>query len=511
MEDRKSMNLEANADQTKPSAEPTKEPASDRDFDFGNDECLQSLKEAYRYDPVPERIDDFIRSGMRKGKELRRRHYRKVGWAAALIVVMLLASARFSTSIEAYVGKLPILQFLAQALHRDAGIETAVENDYMQHIGKSVEHDGIQVTINDIIIDEARMIAFYTVTDKVGYKQINNVRADWIDADTGEVVDGGRTLGEIEPPWVAKGNQLNGNMQYLLRENASIPQRLTLKVQMEGQKQDEAVLWPLKPEWKFTFRIDKEKFALQKKIFDINQTVTLEGQKVTFLRATMLPTVTKLELVIDPHNTKQIFAIEDLRLMDETGNEWKALEYYVSSFSHSYADVWSDQAYTGELGLPPNPVTLYFEGNYLAQAKSLEIVGSSIRALDKDKLDVLVDLDQQKLLKTPDDRLKLKSAKLYPELLEIILQTPKQQSPITSFEGVRLMRVSTPEEYRLKLSSFAGGCGSTYPDLSDTEDTCFRTKFKDVDLRQYLENPLRFRIYDYGYNKIQQPFRVSIF
>jgi hypothetical protein len=501
---------------TKPTAEPATdrdaEPATDRDVDVINDDCWQPLREAYKHVPVPERIDDVIRDGIKRGKQQRRRrrHYRMAGWGAALIAVMLFATLGLSPSISAYVGKLPILQFLAQAFHRDAGIETAVENDYMQPIGQSVEHDGIRVTLNGLIADEARMIVFYTITDNVGYKQINNVRATWIDADTGKEVDGGGSLGWIDPPWAKKGNQLNGNMELLLRENAVIPQRLTLNVHMDGQKQDEAVLWPLKREWNFTFRIDKEKFSARKKVIDIRQTVDLDGQKVTFLQATMLPTATKLEFAIDPNNTKQIFAIEDLRLVDENGKEWKPLMFYDYSFSRSYADVWSYQAYTGNLDVPPNPITIFFEGNYLAQPKSLEIVGSSVRALDKDKLDVLVDLDEQKLLQAPDDRLKLKSAKLYPQLLEVIFQEPKQKT-YASFEGYRMARVSTPEEYALKLSGGGGGCGSTYPDVSDTADTCFQTKFQDIDLRQYLEHPLRFRIYDYGYDKINQPFRVRIF
>lgn len=483
---------------------------------------LNGIKEAYHQIVVPAKIDEAIRQGVNMGKAHRgrRRVYRSAAAAVALLVITLIVSIRFSPSIAAYVGKLQIVEFLAQMRDRDSGLETAVENDYMQHIGKSVKHGGITFTLNDIIVDETRMIGFYTLTDHVGYKQINNVRADWVDAATGKIIaNGGR--GEIAPPWEKKGDQLNGNVEIFFREGTEIPEKMTLNIQMDVQRQEDAILRPLNQKWEFSFKIDKQKFSAHKQVVDINETVSLDGQKVTFLKAIMLPTTTRLDFTIDPNNTKQIFSIEDLHLVDETGREWKQLDHFGYLFHKSYVDPsrgygannWSYEAYEKSLNSPPEIISIYFESSYLTHTQSLEIAGSSIRALDKDKLDILVDLDGQKLLKAPDDRLKLKSAKLYPELLEIVLQMPKSKQlgrPDPSFDGYRMERVFSAKEYGLKLSSEGGGCGSTYPDVSESTDLCFKTKFKDIDLRQYLDNPLRFKIYDYGYDKLHQPFRVMI-
>lgn len=484
-----------------------------------HDSRMETIKEAYQQIHVPEQIDDAIRQGINRGKSYRgrRKVYFSAAWAAALLAVMLVASIRFSPAIAAYVGKLPLLQYVTQMMYRDSGLEAAVENDYMQHIGKSAEHDGITVTLNDIIVDETRLIGFVTVTDKNGHKQINNLRSEWIDASTGKAIIGS-DRGEIAPPWEKQGDSLNGKIDFLLREHTAIPKKIILKVRMEVQRQHEAILRPLNEEWKFTFQVDQNKFTAQKQVVDLNQTVTLDGQKVTFLKATMLPTTTRIDFTIDPNNSKQIFSIEDLHLVDETGQKWKQLDWHGFAFYRSYMDPFrryggTYEAYVQGLNSPPEVISIYFESSYLKYPQSLEIVGSSIRALDKDKLDVLVDLDEQKLLKAPNDRLKLKSAMLYPELLEIVLQEPKSKKMGNTgefFEGYRIARVFSAKEYGLKLPSSMGGCSSSYPDVSEMNDICFSTKFKDIDLRSLLDDPIRFIIYDYGYNKINSPFRVTI-
>lgn len=484
---------------------------------------LNEMKEAYRQIVVPESVDDAILQGVKLGKARRarrRRVYRSAAVAAILFMFSLLVSIRLSPSIAAYVGKLPILEFLAQMHNRDSGLETAVENDYMQHIGKTIKHGGITVTLNDIIVDETRLIGFYTLTDEVGYKQINNVRAEWVGADLGGVQ---MRRGEITPPWNRKGDQVQGHFEIFYPEGTVIPDRMTLKLRMDVQRQEDAILRRLDQEWTYSFKVDKEKFSAQKQVFDLNETVSLDGQNVTFLRATLLPTTTRLDMAIDPNNKKQIFSIEDLRLVDETGKEWKPLDPFDYRYLNSYVDpgraYWTDNGtyedYEKALRSPPEVLSIYFESSYLARPQSLEIAGSSIRALEKDKLDIWVDLDNQQLLKAPDDRLKLKSAKLYPELLEIIMEMPKSKTmgtvPDPAFDGYRVARVLSPKELSLKLSSGSGSaCGSTYPDTSDTYEACFRTKFKDIDLRAYLDSPLRFIVYDYGYDKMHWPFRVKI-
>ena len=133
-----------------------------------------------------------------------------------------------------------------------------------------------------------------------------------------------------------------------------------------------------------TIPVDKDKFAGIKTVYEVNQSVVIEGQKITFEKVTVYPTRMVLNVAYDPANSKKIFTFDDLTLVNEKGEEWGRIMNGVTS---SRPD--------------ENHDILFFQSNYFTQPKKLFLRGKSIRALDKKDTRIILDLEQEKILEGP--------------------------------------------------------------------------------------------------------------
>ncbi|MBO9599387.1 MAG: hypothetical protein J7559_16390, partial [Cohnella sp.] len=96
------------------------------------------------------------------------------------------------------------------------------------------------------------------------------------------------------------------------------------------------------------------------------------------------------EVAYDPSNTKKMFAFDDIRIEDENGETFGTITNGVSATN-----------------INDDRIVLYFQSNYFRKPDRLYLRASSIRALDKDKLEVKVDLENHALLSRPDDKITL--------------------------------------------------------------------------------------------------------
>src|SRR5699024_5283218 len=136
-------------------------------------------------------------------------------------------------------------------------------------------------------------------------------------------------------------------------------------------------------------KIDHENLANHKEVSPINETVSLEGQKITFKEIIVYPTKIAIHVKYDEQNSKELFAFDDLAIVNEKGEEWASINGI------------SGQEYI------KNEEFIFLQSNFFEQPEELYLQFSSIRALDKDQLDVIVDVEQERLLKSPDDQIEL--------------------------------------------------------------------------------------------------------
>jgi hypothetical protein len=139
--------------------------------------------------------------------------------------------------------------------------------------------------------------------------------------------------------------------------------------------------------------------------------VTVDGQRFTISQITVYPTQTEVTVQFDPANTKRIFEFDRLRLEDEQGR--------------TYA-FWGNGIPSTKDG--ENQVTYNLESNYFEQPQKLVLKADGIRALDRDKLQVVIDAKKGTLIKVPDSRLQLTALRQNEDVvgMDFLLQVEKQ-------------------------------------------------------------------------------------
>lgn len=147
----------------------------------------------------------------------------------------------------------------------------------------------------------------------------------------------------------------------------------------------------LDPPFQVTFPINKTKYeTLQESVYPVNQDITVDGQRFTVSQVVVYPTQTEVTIRFDPANTKHIFDFDRLRLEDEKGRTY--------AFWGNGVPSTKDGEYK---------VTYNLESHYFEQPQKLVLKADGIRALDKGKLQVVIDAEKGTLIKVPDSRLKL--------------------------------------------------------------------------------------------------------
>lgn len=356
---------------------------------------------------IPEDIDKYINKGIDRGR--RKMAAKRIKMFSAvmgsLLLVMFITGIRVSPVFASNVARIPGLNYIVELVGLDKGLSAAVENEYIQHIDKSVEYENIKFTIKDVIADNSGIIVFYSLENKGSHimPRIRDVKlTDSKGADLKMSI--GYDAAQYE------GKNFEGKIEFYSNENQSegIPDNLVLKVGLEEQRKlKESEISPkdntpeqntgmpgnlqaISGSWQIPFTIDREKLSGAEKMYNINQTVEVEGQKIKFEDIRIYPIKSILSVSLDPANTKKLFTFEDLKLMDENGEEWGRI---VNGLSGS--NPGGDRQ------------TLNFQSNYFTKPKELYITGNYIRALDKDKCYFTVDTANGKILYSPFNLLSL--------------------------------------------------------------------------------------------------------
>lgn len=362
---------------------------------FSNEEreLDRSRKELDRLMVSNELADQAIMAGIRQAKAAGRKRKRYASlFTAGAAAIILLFSVKGGSTMAEYFSSLPGLEKVMELVSGDRGLMAAAENEYIQKIGASAEHNGIKATLDSAIYDEQALILFYSY-------EAENKTADVYTADITLLDREGNKLpyqANHGTFWTADREDLH-EIRFQLDDAADLPDELSLSMgfTVNDSRQSESVVLP--------FALDKEKLA-EKKVYSLNKTVTVEGQKMTVKDVSIYPSQTAVSIAFDPDNTKKIFGFNDLHIADENGGKWKA--------NHVKDEKVND-----------NETVIYLESSYFADPKELYLRFNSIRALDKDELIVRVNPSDNKIIKAPKDG-KLKSASVFKDELQLKLEAP---------------------------------------------------------------------------------------
>ncbi|CAM3262803.1 DUF4179 domain-containing protein [Paenibacillus taichungensis] len=320
---------------------------------------LNDRKTEYDAMSVPDAAAyQAVQTGIRLAARKRKSRLRWVmsSISAAAIILVFTGCIRVSPAFASFVEQLPGMEGIVSMIRQDKGLMMAIDQSLLQKVGVTDEHDGASLTVDSIITDESRMVIFYTMKGmKDPDKGMYDI--DLLDRD-GKKLPVAFSYSSPKP--ASESGIYEDKIDVSFTESLP-PQELTVVFKERGKEPNN--------KWKVTFPVDRSLTKGMKKIIPVNQTMTVDGQRIHVEQAILYPTRLVLDIEYDRYNTKKIFGIRDLQLVDEQGRAWRTDS---SSISGSGSSV-------------------FFESMYFSTPKKLTLQGSGLSAVDKDELVISID------------------------------------------------------------------------------------------------------------------------
>ncbi|QUI21592.1 DUF4179 domain-containing protein [Vallitalea pronyensis] len=277
----------------------------------------------------------------------------------------------------------------------DSGAIQAIRSDFIQEIGVSHEYKGLTFTVDHIIVDEKRLMILYTIKSNRKKGFLNNIYYEISDGEGKRL-----PLSQSYPLLnmdLSKHKTYQDHLSFVFNES-KIPERIQLDLNLQTSESD-TVTEPedsMKEdktdnsyEWHVSIPVDHKPFQDKKIVYDLQKSCMINNQKIHIDGLTIYPTIAVVSMRYDPQNTKKIFELVDFKIMDGS----KAFTRGVDGLLSAGSD---------------HNLNMYFESNYFeTDNKKLSLTGTGIRALDKDKLKVIVDIDNKKVIQSPNNQLTL--------------------------------------------------------------------------------------------------------
>ena len=284
-------------------------------------------------------------------------------------------------------GSVPVLRELALAVAWSPSLSAAVENEYVQPIGKSQTENGITATIEYVIVDQKQVNIFYTLEGE-GYETLSAEFPVFAPEQKCGVIGGG--LGK--PP---------GTLQRFLLDydDNDVPEGFTVSFGVTGKAEDETAAQRAVPpsadrsvedsmladrpaetpdilaSFSFDLTFDPA-FTEQAEAIPVDSTFQLDGQTLTVTTAEIYPTHVRISVEGNPDNTVWLKEL-DFYLENENGERFEAVSNGVSA-----------------RGDPDTPAMKSFrlESPWFADSKHLTLHITGADWLDKDMERIRVDL-----------------------------------------------------------------------------------------------------------------------
>lgn|GEM_PF-1295998 len=348
------------------------------------EQSLNEEKKHMQAVALPDDLDHYIRQGMEKAKRMQARRKRWIRYgtslAACSLIVGLLFSIRLSPVIAAYVSHIPGMEKLVELIRDDKGLQRAAEHEMVQEIGESAQQGPIHFQVDEVLMDERRMLIFYTLSQDRSDQVLTLRKVELLDTAGNPWGPGASWSHNLEAKQTTKNR-----IDVYFPEKVEVPDTLQLRVtaSIDNVEQDTPM--------DVVFSIDKKKFiSLLPFTHEVNQEIKVDDQRFMVESITAYPTQTEVRIRFSPSNTKHIFDFDQLELADERGN--------------TYA-FWGNGVPSSREGT--DVVVFHLESIYFTKYEQLTLQAKGIRALDKEKLAVTIDARTGSLTKSPDEHLRL--------------------------------------------------------------------------------------------------------
>ncbi|KZE38023.1 hypothetical protein AV656_03575 [Bhargavaea cecembensis] len=357
---------------------------------------LESMKERLDNIPIPEEaLSTAIRAGVRQAEQERnrKRPARRLIWPAAAVAVLLLAfvmTIRVSPAFAHAVSSLPGMSLIVDLIQDDKGLKAIMDNEYYEEV-HSTDSDGtVTVTLNGVIVDQSGMVISYTVDSTTGMRDPD---IEKIDLFSGSEL--------LEPQGISFNYPSeDGSMsnEQLIHYNFAEPLQTDIRdfeLKLTIRDAEEHL---------FSLPFTVQNPIAEGKVYELNRTVSVDGQKLTIESITVHPLKVAIRIKEDPDNQMDILQYEDLRIEDGNGEVWsRIINGMTATQDEDGTDVY------------------FLQSNYFEQPDLMSLRMNRMQAIDKTER-LVVDTLTGEVLETPSDG-KLEVTELSATVIETKLKT----------------------------------------------------------------------------------------
>ena len=332
---------------------------------------------------TPKALETTVERAMKRERasQIKRCIYRPAISLTACFAAFVMLVNVFPTFAKA-CEDIPILRDLAKAVTWSPSLSAAVENEYVQPIGKSQTVNGITATIEYVIVDQKQVNIFFTLEGD--YDNLTGEMPEFIpEQRCGSSVNDFR-----EPP----GSMLRYTLDY---GDEDVPSGFTMTfgVTTYVEPDPEAMTEPMNKAYddmlepieqeepdilaEFTFDLEFDPtFTAKGEIISVDTDFQMDGQTMTVTEVEVYPTHARVEIQGAAENTAWLNGVE-FYLENENGEIFKPISNGVSA--------------TGD---PNSPAMLSFrlESPYFANSDHLTLHITNATWLDKEFERVHIDL-----------------------------------------------------------------------------------------------------------------------
>lgn len=330
---------------------------------------LKKYKQSFDQIEIPETLDEQIEKGFMRAKQNDKKK-RKIPfkWFLSVAIVAIILVGFAST------------KYILDFVENNRGLVDAIEHDYFMELDESKEINDVEFVIDGVIVDEANLVLFYTIHSDVKDSELRlgDFKIDNIDHKEGHLYSA--THGQEKERH--KGKKISGMMDISFI-NAIEGNTFEIEAEVKGGIPDGDVRDFYHETFKMSFELPEE--ILTSKDYEIDETVEIEGQEITFKEAKTSPIRTEIHIETDPDNTKHILNFDDLELIDEQGDVWGQMVEGVTSKRPS-----------------DHEHIIYLQSNYFREAEELYVSLNKVQAIDKDERFVVVDPVKEEIIKQPE-------------------------------------------------------------------------------------------------------------
>lgn len=302
-------------------------------------------------------------------------------FAACFAVFVLLVN--FCTPVAYACSLVPGLRELAEAVTFSRSLTNAVENEYVQPMDLTQTDHGITATVEYLIVDQKQVNVFY---------RLDSQEYDGLDASPRIFISDGKSAGYnlTNSSFGADNGELRSFCIDFTEDD--VPESLILRLHVSHTGADAMI--PVAPEnvddylfndvfeepeyivsFDFLLEFDPQ-FTATGRIYPINQTLDLEGQKITISDMEVYPTHLRLNVQGHEENTAWL----------------EMLYFYIETNTGEVFDMASTGFIATSKGSEPDTKSYRADSPYFYIAKDLKIVITGAQWLRKDMEKVYVNL-----------------------------------------------------------------------------------------------------------------------